>query len=617
MPNPLLSKSAFKTGLSCPRKLAYQRESYPSQADANPYMEFLADGGFMVEAIARALYPDGCEVSAASNEPPAEATRRLLNAADRVDLFEPVFEHEGCMVRVDILSKRGDTIDLIEIKAKSFDSQEDGASPFRGKRGGISSDWLEYLQDLAFQTAVVRGALGRGVKVVPRLCVVDKAKTCNDDSIFTKINLIPRPDREFGLPSATYTGNPADIAKQHFLAFLDATDEVAELLADAGSEGVGATRDRLVNAIRSGTLRDLPIVLGVECKKCEYRGAATADSPKDGFRECWGTLGDGDPHLLDLFRVDLLGGKGGRAVPELLRKGICTVRDIPLDVIASESSTGMRQRAQVASVRSGKEWRGEGLATALAAIKPPLHFVDFETSRMAVPYHAGMHPYEQIAFQFSCHTLASPDASDLAHRDWINLDDRWPNVEFAQALRDAIGDTGLMLTWSDHEKSALKEIREQILTYGKGPKDLADWLGPLTIAHGEGGRIVDLYDICRLNYLHPSMGGKTSVKAVLKAIWEGNDALHDHPWFADYLCRKDGKVLSPYEALEATDVGGGQSVVVRDGTGAMRAYQDMVYGLRRGDAAYRDACKGSLLRYCKLDTLAMVMVWVHWTGGIP
>jgi hypothetical protein len=76
-------------------------------------------------------------------------------------------------------------------------------------------------------------------------------------------------------------------------------------------------------------------------------------------------------------------------------------------------------------------------------------------------------------------------------------------------------------------------------------------------------------------------------------------------------------VLSPYEALEATDVGGGQSVVVRDGTGAMRAYQDMVYGLRRGDAAYRDACKGSLLRYCKLDTLAMVMVWVHWTGGIP
>jgi hypothetical protein len=49
----------------------------------------------------------------------------------------------------------------------------------------------------------------------------------------------------------------------------------------------------------------------------------------------------------------------------------------------------------------------------------------------------------------------------------------------------------------------------------------------------------------------------------------------------------------------------------------MRAYQDMVYGLRRGDAAYRDACKGSLLRYCKLDTLAMVMVWVHWTGGIP
>jgi len=41
----------------------------------------------------------------------------------------------------------------------------------------------------------------------------------------------------------------------------------------------------------------------------------------------------------------------------------------------------------------------------------------------------------------------------------------------------------------------------------------------------------------------------------------------------------------------------------------------MVYGLRKNDEQYRTACKDVLLQYCKLDTLAMVMVWVHWSSG--
>jgi hypothetical protein len=45
---------------------------------------------------------------------------------------------------------------------------------------------------------------------------------------------------------------------------------------------------------------------------------------------------------------------------------------------------------------------------------------DNETTAIAVPYHAGMHPYEQVAFQWSCHRLDSPD-SQLAHAEWINL----------------------------------------------------------------------------------------------------------------------------------------------------------------------------------------------------
>ncbi len=610
--NRPLSKSQFKTGLECPRKLAYARERYPSAAKEDPYLKYLAEGGFMVEAIARALFPSGQEVHPLGHETPAQATQRLLMSAGEVDLFEAVFEHDGCSARVDILSRRGDTIDLIEIKAKSFKSVKDVPSPFRGKRGGIDGDWLPYLQDVAFQTTVVRGAVSRKFRVVPKLCLVDTARTCGDAATYNRIELLPESDVSFGMPRARYLGDPSALKHDHFLSFEDVSGEVEELLADVKDDGVEPTRTRLAKAAHDGSLRQLPIELGTHCRKCEYRHAVADGDQRNGFRECWGPLADLEPHVLDLYRVDLLAGRDGKRLQSLLKKGIAGIRDIPSSAIDSESDIAARQRVQVQAVREGREWRGPGLQPALAELRMPFHFVDFETSRMAAPFHAGMPPYGQVAFQFSCHTLESAASTKLVHKEWINPQDAWPNVEFAQALREAIGDSGQMLVWSHHERSVLRDIAADIRTFGKGPKDLADWLEPLTRPYDEGGRMVDLYDICRRHYYHPAMGGKTSIKAVLKAVWQENRSLHDHPWFQGYLLEKDGKVLSPYETLPAVDLGGGESRTVRDGTGAMRAYSDMVYGLRKNDERYRMACRDVLLRYCKLDTLAMVMVWVHW-----
>jgi len=52
--------------------------------------------------------------------------------------------------------------------------------------------------------------------------------------------------------------------------------------------------------------------------------------------------------------------------------------------------------------------------------------------------------------------------------------------------------------------------------------------------------------------------------------------------------------------------------VVREGTGAMRAYQEMLYGLSRNDESRKEQWRRLLLQYCELDTAAMVMVWMHW-----
>ncbi|MGB0387120.1 MAG: DUF2779 domain-containing protein, partial [Ardenticatenaceae bacterium] len=56
----------------------------------------------------------------------------------------------------------------------------------------------------------------------------------------------------------------------------------------------------------------------------------------------------------------------------------------------------------------------------------------------------------------------------------------------------------------------------------------------------------------------------------------------------------------------------GQKLVVNQGAGPVRAYQAMLYGAGRYNPQVRQQWKQLLLQYCKLDTLAMVMLWWHW-----
>ncbi|HPF68858.1 MAG TPA: hypothetical protein PLC20_14370, partial [Flavobacteriales bacterium] len=56
----------------------------------------------------------------------------------------------------------------------------------------------------------------------------------------------------------------------------------------------------------------------------------------------------------------------------------------------------------------------------------------------------------------------------------------------------------------------------------------------------------------------------------------------------------------------------GNTYHVNEGTAAMRAYQDMLYGLARDDDELKAKLREALRIYCKLDTLAMVIIWEHW-----
>jgi len=155
-----LSKSDFKVARTCGTKLYYRKLRYPSNLDEDPYLEFLADGGYMVETIAKLLFPEGKEIAFDSGDDAVALTNEALKQ-ENVTLFEATFLFGQLLARVDILEKRGNHFRLIEVKAKGFKPQSDGLSPFRGKRGDISSKWQPYLEDVAFQTHIVRSLFPR------------------------------------------------------------------------------------------------------------------------------------------------------------------------------------------------------------------------------------------------------------------------------------------------------------------------------------------------------------------------------------------------------------------------------------------------------------------------
>jgi hypothetical protein len=48
----------------------------------------------------------------------------------------------------------------------------------------------------------------------------------------------------------------------------------------------------------------------------------------------------------------------------------------------------------------------------------------------------------------------------------------------------------------------------------------------------------------------------------------------------------------------------------------MQAYQEMMYGEHKHDAAVRERWAALLKQYCRLDTLSMVLILEHWRRAV-
>ncbi len=104
-----------------------------------------------------------------------------------------------------------------------------------------------------------------------------------------------------------------------------------------------------------------------------------------------------------------------------------------------------------------------GLENEMNSWVYPLHFIDFETTMVAIPFNAGRRPYEGIAFQFSHHIVR--ENGKIEHiGEYINTKQGvFPNYDFVRALKSQLeNDNGSVFKYSDHENTFLNMIYFQL-----------------------------------------------------------------------------------------------------------------------------------------------------------
>ena len=132
-----LTKTRFKLAVECPTKLFYtgKKSMYRDAMDEDSFLAMLAEGGYQVGELAKLMYPQGVEVAHAEHAAALAQTNELLKQ-NEVVIFEAAVLWSQLFVRIDVLVKQGNTLELIEVKAKSYNSTK---PEIEGARGGIRS----------------------------------------------------------------------------------------------------------------------------------------------------------------------------------------------------------------------------------------------------------------------------------------------------------------------------------------------------------------------------------------------------------------------------------------------------------------------------------------------
>ncbi len=248
---------------------------------------------------------------------------------------------------------------------------------------------------------------------------------------------------------------------------------------------------------------------------------------------------------------------GSKKQAELYEQGIVKIEDIPDDFEMTK-----KQKAKVENHKAQKTHIDqEKIDEFLQSLTYPLYHLDFETFQQSVPKWNGISPYMQIPFQYSLHI--EQEGGSWKHIEFLAKEGTDPREALAEKLADDIPTDVTILAYNmSFEKGVLKNLAEQFPKHQAHLMAIHDNIKDLMLPFQKG------------YYVTPTMQGSYSIKYVFPAlIPEMSDA---------------------YTNLD----------LIHNGGEAMNAFAQM----DSMNEAEKTAMREALLKYCELDTWAMVKV---------
>ena len=651
--NRYLTKSLFKIGMECPTKLYYTgKEEYPNQKIDDPFLAALANGGYQVGELARLYFPNGHHITTLDYEDAETQTLKLLQQ-NEVIIYEPAIRFKNLFMRIDILIKKGNHFELIEVKSKSFDINEE--TPFLTRKKIIKSDWKPYLYDIAFQKYVLTSTFPRA-SVTSFLMMVDKNVKCPIEGLNQKFKVVKNKNNRKGI-KVTPNTLPKECLNEKILIPVSVDEEIQLIYdgKDSNEEKKRSFFDEIAFlAEKYKTNEKIVSDIGSKCKKCEFKCSKEEEQNgfKDGFKECWSSqLGWSDKdfedenvlHICNFRRTDKLIKKGKIKLIDLEKEDIAPKCDNKPGMSMSERQ--WRQVEMAKKKEAAPFLDVHGLKNEMKKWKFPLHFIDFETSCVALPFNKGRKPYEGIAFQFS-HHIVSEDGTVKHASQYLNTKQGFfPNYEFVRHLKSELEkDKGTIFRYHNHENTYLNIIYCQLLHDSNNISDrkvLCEFIESITKFNGSSSEkrcghrcMVDLCELVKRFFYNPYTKGSNSIKQLLPAILNSSTFLQEkysQPIYGSlrgikslnfkdqkWIDWKEGKVVDPYKSLPKMfqDISDknmnllSEGNELSDGGAALTAYGIMQFSEISKDE--KKALESALLRYCELDTLAMVMIYEAW-----
>ncbi len=248
---------------------------------------------------------------------------------------------------------------------------------------------------------------------------------------------------------------------------------------------------------------------------------------------------------------------------ELYKKGRITFKAL----LASGELKNEKQRRQLEFAVGNRDdayVNREEIAGFLNSLSYPLYFLDFETVQPVIPIYPGTRPYTQIPFQYSLHYIEN-EGGPLKHSEFLAVPGTDPRRALAEQLCADIPMNVCVTAYNKaFECTIIKRLADTFPDLSEHLLNIREHIFDLLVPFQSGF------------YYNRAMGNSFSIKSVLPALFPDDPGLDYHN--LDQI-HNGGEAMSVFPKL------------------ASMATEE------------REETRRNLLKYCELDTFAMVKVW--------